>query len=86
MSALSRLEEAASARPSPAELAAALSEAQGRQAAIERDCESLRAECDGLRRELAALQERHARLMETAGTVHDRLDRAIDGIDELLGA
>lgn len=86
MGALARLEEMASARPRPAELAASLREAQQRQAALERDFERLREECEGLRRELATLRERHASLTRTAGTVAGRLDQAIDEIDGLLGA
>jgi hypothetical protein len=55
------------------------------QAALERDCEFLRAECDGLRRELEALRERQQRAATVVAEVEDRLDGALAQLDDLAG-
>lgn len=81
--ALGRLERALrslSAGASAADPRAALE-----RAALERDCELLRAECDGLRRELEAVRERQARAAAVVAEVEDRLDGALARLDDLAG-
>lgn len=84
---------AAEARASGAleRLAQALSAKAGRGIAedpltLERGCELLRQECDVLRRDLAAANERSQRLTSLVMQVEDRIDGAIERVDELAGS
>ncbi|MFZ1426230.1 MAG: hypothetical protein WAS21_05630 [Geminicoccaceae bacterium] len=80
-SALRKLELVLARRSPGAQPAASDQE----RAALERDCELLRAECDTLRRQLAAAEERSARLAAIVEQVEGRLDGAITQLDELTG-
>ncbi len=81
--ALARLEAALVLRPRPEGWAAERQRLEARLAALDKDCDLLRAECDRLRRELEELRARHARLQEVARGVDRRLGAVIEELDEL---
>lgn len=81
--ALARLEAAILVRPGPESWATERQRLEAQLAALDKDCDLLRAECDRLRRELEALRARHERLREAAAAVEGRLGGLIEELDEL---
>ena len=60
-----------------------LKQASGDPAQFEADCRRLQDECAALRRDLEAANERNDRLRELVAHAEERIEDAIDRVDEL---